>query len=159
MHELQRIESESWVAASGEPRFMGEKNFRFWMNLLQDYGLSRSIKIWMMYLDNAPVSFCLVLDAGPIRYQLVNGYSKSVKQYRTGHILFKEMAFDAIETGMERIGLGQGDSGHKGGWGARPSAKLIDLIAIKPGLFGKMVSVAYSSNLLKFLKIIFKFHF
>jgi hypothetical protein len=159
LHELQKIESESWVAASGEPRFMGEENFRFWMNLLQDYGLSRSIKIWMMYLDNAPVSFCLVLDAGPIRYLLVNGYSKSVKQYRTGHILFKEMAFDAIETGMERIGLGQGDPGHKGGWGARPSAKLIDLIAMKPGLFGKMVSVAYSSSLLKFLKIIFKIHF
>jgi len=143
LRELQKIESESWVAASGEPRFMGEKNLQFWMNLLQDYGMSRSLKIWMMYLDDDPVSFCLVLDAGPIRYQLVNGYSESVKQHSTGHILFKEMIFDAIETGVERICFGQGDPGHKREWGARPSAELIDLIAMKPGLFGKLVSVAH----------------
>ncbi len=159
LHELQKIESESWVAASGEPRFVGEKNFQFWMSLLQDYSLSRSIKIWMLYLDDDPVSFCLVLDTGPIRYQLVNGYSKSVKQYSTGHILFKEMIFDAIETGVQRICFGQGDPGHKREWGAKSSVELIDLIAMKPGLFGKLVSVAYSSSLLKFLKIIFKFHF
>jgi len=126
---------------------------------LQDYGLSRSIKIWMLYLDDDPVSFCLVLDTGPIRYQLVNGYSKSVKQYSTGHILFKEMIFDAIETGVQRICFGQGDPGHKREWGAKSSVELIDLIAMKPGLFGKLVSVVHSSSLLKFLKIIFKFHF
>ncbi len=155
LHELQKIESESWVAASGDPRFMGEKNFRFWMGLLQDYGLSRSIKIWMLYLDDDPVSFCLVLDTGPIRYQLVNGYSKSVKQDSTGHILFKEMIFDAIETRVQRICFGQGDPGHKREWGAKSSVELIDLIAMKPGLFGKLVSVAHSSSLLKFLKIIY----
>ena len=98
----------------------------------------------MLYLDDEPVSFCLVLDTGPIRYQLINGYSKSVRQHSTGHILFKEMIFDAIETGVERICFGQGDPGHKGEWGAKPSVELIDLIAIKPGLFSKLASVACS---------------
>jgi CelD/BcsL family acetyltransferase involved in cellulose biosynthesis len=163
LRELQKIESESWVASSGEPRFMGEKNFRFWMDLLQDYDMSRSIKIWMMYLDDDPVSFCLVLDAGSIRYQLVNGYSKSVKQYSTGHILFKEMIFDAIETGVERICFGLGDPGHKGEWGARPSVELTNLIAMKPGLFGKLASVAHNTTtkfvkLLKLLVVAWKRH-
>jgi len=151
LHELQKIESESWVAASGEPRFMGGKNFRFWRGLLQDCGLSRSIKIWILYLDDDPVSFCLVLDTGSIRYQLVNGYSKSVKQYSTGHILFKEMILDAIETGVERICFGQGDPGHKREWGAKSPVQLIDLIAMKPGLFGKLASVAHNTRM-KFVK-------
>jgi len=151
LHELQKIESESWVAASGEPRFMGEKNFQFWMGLLQDYDLSRSIKIWMLYLDDDPVSFCLIMDSGPIRHQLVNGYSKSVKQYSTGYILFKEMIFDAIETGVERICFGQGDPGHKREWGAKSSVELIDLIAMKPGLFGKLATAIHNIAI-KFVK-------
>ena len=142
--ELQKIESESWVAESGEPRFLGENNFRFWKSLLQGHELRKVVKVWMLYLDGEPVSFCLVLDTGPIRYQLINGYSKSVKQHSTGHILFKEMIFDAIETGVERICFGQGDPGHKGEWGAKPSVELIDLVAIKPGLFSKLASLACS---------------
>jgi CelD/BcsL family acetyltransferase involved in cellulose biosynthesis len=102
------------------------------------------VKVWILYLDDEPVSFCLVLDTGPIRYQLINGYSKSVRKHSTGYILFKEMIFDAIETGVERICFGQGDPGHKGEWGAKPSVELIDLVAIKPGLFGKLALVAYN---------------
>ena len=142
--ELQKIESESWVAFSGEPRFIGEKNFQFWESLMQDHELKKAVKVWILYLDDKPVSFCLVLDAGPIRYQLINGYSKSVKQHSTGHILFKEMIFDAIEAGVERICFGQGDPGHKREWGAKPSVELIDLIAIKPGLFSRLASVVCS---------------
>lgn len=144
--ELQKIESDSGNSIE-RTAIHGRKNFRFWMGLLQDYGLSRSIKIWMLYLDDGPVSFRLVLDTGPIRYQLVDGHSKSVKQYSTGHILFKGMIFNAIEIGVEQICFGQGDSGCKREWGAKSSVELIDLIAMKSRLFGKLASVAHNTTM------------
>ncbi len=144
LSELQKIESESWVAASGEPRFMGEQNFRFWMLLLGDDEINALVKVWILYMDEEPVSFCLTLDAAPIRYQLVNGYSESVKQHSTGHILFQQMITEAIETGIERICFGQGDPGHKGEWGATPESALIDLIAFKPGPIGKLAAIAHA---------------
>ena len=140
---LRKIESESWVARRGDPRFLGERNQRFWTQILRDPQLSEAIKVWILHLDGNPISFCLVLDAGPVRYQLINGYSESAKRHSTGHIVFKRMIYDALDTGIERISFGQGDPGHKSEWGAKPSQNLFDLVALKPGLSGKVASAAY----------------
>ena len=143
IRELQTVESESWVAHTGEPRFLGDQNFRFWMSLLKDPGFGRAIKVWMLYFNAKPVSFCLVLDAGPVRYQLINGYSETAKKFSTGYILFKSMIYDSIESGIKSINFGQGDPGHKAEWGAKPNEHIVDLLVIKPGIFGKLLKYSY----------------
>lgn len=143
LRKLEKIESESWVVARGQPRFMGERNRSFWSIVLGDPTMSRAVRVWILNLAGDPVSFCLVIDAGPARYQIINGYSESVKRHSTGPILFKQMIHDAIGSGVERVCFGMGDPGHKAEWGATPAENLIDLVALKPGLRGKAMSAAY----------------
>jgi CelD/BcsL family acetyltransferase involved in cellulose biosynthesis len=143
LRELQDIESRSWVATSGNPRFMGEQNGAFWTRALAHEHLGRAVKTWMLYLDDAPVSFCMVIDAGPVRHQVINGYAQDAGRFSTGHIIFKAMIHDALERGMERINFGLGDPGHKAAWGARRSSGLTDIIALRPGAFGGLAVSGY----------------
>jgi CelD/BcsL family acetyltransferase involved in cellulose biosynthesis len=141
--DLVNIESRSWVTERGEPRFMGAANRVFWEGLFGDAGLSAALKVWILYLDDDPVSFCLTLNSGPIRYQLINGYAEAARQHSTGYIIFRAMILDAIENGIQRICFGQGDPGHKGEWGALPCEELVDLVAMKPGLVGRAAVGTY----------------
>ena len=143
LDDLQTIESNSWVAKSGDPRFLGKSNKQFWQCVLVDDYLKTLFKIWIIYFDDEAAGFCLTLDSGTVRYQLINGYVSSLGKFSLGHIIFKQMIVDAIESGIKRINFGEGDSGHKSEWGAKPSSQLIDIIAFRPGLAGKILVFCY----------------
>jgi len=143
LDHLEHIESHSWVAHSGEPRYLGERNRTFWTDLLARPEFRRAFRTWILSRNETPVSFCMTLDAGPVRYQLVNGYAEDVGRYSTGHILFQAMIHDAIHCGIARLNFGQGDPGHKSEWGARATTSLTDVVALRPGLFGRTVALGF----------------
>jgi hypothetical protein len=143
LRELQSVESRSWVATGGNPRFMGDQNFAFWTRALAHEHLGRATRTWMMYLDDDPVSFCMVIDAGPVRHQVINGYAQDARRFSTGHIIFKAMIHDAIERGIKRINFGLGDPGHKKDWGAQRDSGLTDIVALRPGAVGGMAVGGY----------------
>lgn len=138
IRDLIAVEQRSWVGQRGDPRFSGAVNNRFWESVCSGAEVANDLHVWLLYVDGTPSSFCLVLDSGSVRYQLVNGYANEVRKHSTGYILFKSMIEDALDRGCSRICFGQGDPGHKQEWGARPSEDLVDFIAIKPGLFGSI---------------------
>lgn len=143
LQELQEIEKSSWVATGGEPRFIGDRNLEFWSRLLGRQPYASAVRVWLLHFEGQPSSFCLTLDSGKVRYQLVNGYSDAVRSFSTGHIIFQKMLLDAIDCGIKSVNFGQGDPGHKSEWGARPTARLVDLVALKPGLVGGVGSAVF----------------
>jgi hypothetical protein len=134
--DLAMIESDAWVSNKGEPRFIGESNIAFWNSLANDVWYQNALNVWTLYLDGIPVSYTIALDAGDTRHILANSYSESVAQFSTGSKLYTEMIFQAIESKVNFIDFGMGDSGYKGKWGAEPYRKIVDIYAFPRNLKG-----------------------
>ena len=63
--DLGRVEEKSWlVSGAGTLRFLGDRNYRFWLGLLSQSEAGNHARVWLMYLGNAPVSFCFAMDYG-----------------------------------------------------------------------------------------------
>lgn len=146
VHDLGAIEAESWQRRDGgKLRFFGDRNQAFWTSVLSSPDMQTKVSVWIMYFKRKPVSFCFCLDCGEVRHIVANNYAEHVRRYGTGSILYKYVFRDAIESGsIDRVNIGMGDSGYKSRWGAQPSFKLVDWIAFRPGLRGRLLEVAYA---------------
>lgn len=142
LHDIQTVEAASWVARTGEPRFLGARNGAYWTRLTADPWFGRAINVWLIHHDGAPVSFALTLDSGGTRYVIANSFDERVARYSTGAKIYQQLIFDAFGRGMKAINIGLGDSGYKSGWGARPASPLIDIIAFAPTLRGRAARLA-----------------
>jgi CelD/BcsL family acetyltransferase involved in cellulose biosynthesis len=67
---------------------------------------------------------------------VANGYDEAWKASSPGSLLSLDIFRDAIGRGLRLVDWGQGDSGYKQRWGARPGARMMDLILFRPGLVG-----------------------
>ena len=99
-----------------------------------------SLLMWVLYFNNEPVSHCFGLDAGDHRYIIANSYAERAAKHSTGTILVRYMIQDAIDRGLTTINYGQGDSGYKTRWGAKPARQLVDWLALRPGTVGWALS-------------------
>lgn len=144
--EVETVEEKAWISEMGEPRFAGKANQQFWNNLVQDEWFSKAINIWIMYLDQEPVSYSISIDSGEIRYGLATSYCESIAQFSPGQKFQMEVATQAIRAGIKTLNEGMGDSGYKQKSGSIELSKLIEIIAFPPTLKGK---VAYLIALLK----------
>jgi hypothetical protein len=142
LRDLRAVEAASWVATSGEPRFLGQSNELFWRTLLLDAWFRQAIHVWLIYHADVAVSFNLVLDSGNTRYGIASSFDIRFAEFGTGCKLFQQVAYDAFSRGVERINGGLGDSGFKTGWGAKPLSTLIDLVAFSPSLSGNVAHLA-----------------
>lgn len=139
LHDAAAIEERSWIPErNGVRTFATARAQRFWLGALSDEYLSRSISIWVLYLDCRPISFSLNLDAGSTRYILANLFDAAFKIHSCGTVLAYHVLRDATETGLETVDWGQGDPGYKRDWLARPGPAVHDIIALRPGLISTL---------------------
>lgn len=134
--DCSMIESNSWLdkSSQGKMRIYGKE--AFWKRLLKDGNTSKKISIWVMFLDEKPISFNVALDADGYRYGVSSQYDAAFRKYSVGLAMHFHVIEDAINTGIKIFNMGDGDSGYKQRWGATPGARLIDYIYFKPNIIG-----------------------
>jgi CelD/BcsL family acetyltransferase involved in cellulose biosynthesis len=131
--EMAAIERNSWIPERhGSVVFDTPQAQGFWRRVLADDFLSASFRLWIMYLDGRPISFSCNLDAGKTTYILANLYDVAFKDHSCGSILARHVISGAIADGRKLIDWGQGDSGYKQRWGAKPGYAVHDLLALPP---------------------------
>lgn len=140
--DVRIVEAASWVAKSGEPRFIGQKNEQFWETLVGDPWFRESFNVWLIYHDGEPVSFNVALDAGGTRYEIANSFDERVAKYSTGTIINMKLIQNAFSRGIQRINSGLGDSGYKANWGAKAASTLVDMYAFSPRWTGSLAYLA-----------------
>ena len=130
---MAAIERNSWIPERhGSVVFDTPQAQGFWRRVLADDFLSASFRLWIMYLDGRPISFSCNLEAGDTTYILANLYDVAFKDHSCGSILARHVISAAIADGRKSIDWGQGDSGYKQRWGAKPSHAVHDLLALPP---------------------------
>ena len=134
--DCSMIESNSWLDKSSQGKMRINGKEAFWKRLLKDGNTSKKISIWVMFLDEKPISFNVALDADGYRYGVSSQYDAAFRKYSVGLAMHFHVIEDAINTGIKIFNMGDGDSGYKQRWGATPGARLIDYIYFKPNIIG-----------------------
>jgi CelD/BcsL family acetyltransferase involved in cellulose biosynthesis len=148
---LQRaalVEQASWVALEGkEVKLVGAQNQAYWSQLAQHEG-GPEVVLWLLSSGERDLAFSLHLEHGETMCIVANGYDEAFKASSPGSLLSLDIFRDAIERGLRLVDWGQGDSGYKQRWGAKPGARMMDLILFRPGLVGavgyRMLKMALS---------------
>lgn len=149
---LQRaalVEQASWVAQQGEEvKLVGVQNQAYWSQLAQ-HNNGPDVVLWLLSCGGRDIAFSLHLECGQTMCIVANGYDEAWKGSSPGSLLSLDIFQDAIGRGMRMVDWGQGDSGYKQRWGAKPGARMRDLILFRPGLVGavgyRMLKAAMSS--------------
>ncbi len=137
--DCSEIESQSWLFgdADGKTRIKGKETF--WKSYLENSDAQKRVSIWMVRLDDRPISYTLAIDSGLSRYSISGQYNAEFKKYGIGLFADYEMLQDAILSGIKTVNLGDGDAAYKDRWGAKPGAQLVDYIYFRPSLFGRLL--------------------
>lgn len=144
--DCSAIEGNSWLdkSSQGKMRIYGKE--AFWKRLLENRSTSKNISIWVMYLDNKPISYNVAIDADGYRYGVSSQYDASYRKYSVGLAMHFHVIEDAINAGIKIFNMGDGDSGYKQRWGATAGTRLVDYIYFKPNVLGYCI---YSGLTLK----------
>lgn len=137
--DCSEIESQSWLfsSADGKTRIKGKE--AFWKNYLESKAAQRCVNIWLVKLNNYPISFTLAIDSGLNRYSISGQYNAQFKKYGIGLLVDYEMLQDSIHMGIKAVNLGDGDAKYKDRWGAKPGSKLVDYVYFRPSLLGSLL--------------------
>lgn len=149
---LQRaalVEQASWVARDdGDVKLVGTRNQAYWSRLAQ-HGDGPEVVLWLLSCGGRDIAYSLHLECGQTMCIVANGYDDALKASSPGSLLSLDIFQDAIARGLRLVDWGQGDSGYKQRWGARPGARMMDLILFRPGLVGavghRLLKTALSS--------------
>lgn len=135
--ELEAIEACSWVAAKGgETKFMGGANREFWSRLAHAPARASQVVCWVLHCADTPLAFSVHVETASRVFIIANNYREDDKSYSPGSILSLEVLTDACGRGKHHVDWGQGDSGYKSRWGARPTSRLRDVLLFRPGMLG-----------------------
>ncbi|KQQ87012.1 GNAT family N-acetyltransferase [Massilia sp. Leaf139] len=137
---LQRaalVEQASWVAQQGEQvKLVGTQNQAYWAGLAQHGG--PEVVLWLLSTGGRDIAYSLHLETEQTMCIVANGYDEAFKASSPGSLLSLDIFQEAIGRGLRLVDWGQGDSGYKQRWGAKPGARMMDLILFKPGLVGAL---------------------
>lgn len=136
-NDVANVEEKSWVAERGEPKVMGNENQKFWNGLVKDEWFGQAIKIFILYLDDEPISYTLVIDTAEMRYGFAKAFDKKMAKYGTGALLEIELMSNGIENGLKFLNSSIGSEEHKMTSGDDKLAQLIDLVAFPPTIKGR----------------------
>lgn len=130
------IESQSWLSGNTDvkPRIKG--NEAFWKKYLENNAAQRRVNIWLVKLNNNPVSFTLAIDSGSSRYNISGQYNAQFKKYGVGLLADYEMLQDSIHMGFKTVNFGLDQAEYKDRWGAKHGSQLVDYIYFRPGMLG-----------------------
>ncbi|MGI9501675.1 MAG: GNAT family N-acetyltransferase [Geminicoccaceae bacterium] len=141
--DAAQIESASWLRQDGgDPTFDEPALAAFWEAYLGDARASAAASIWVLYLDDRPISFNAILDAGDHRYLMALAYDQAWRERSPGKILFLDSMTTAFEEGIGCYNMGQGDSGYKAEWGAARIGHLDDWLILPPTASGRLLHLA-----------------
>ena len=137
--DCSEIEHQSWLFsdANGQTRIKGKE--AFWKNYLENKVAQRCVNIWLVKLNNNPISFTLAIDSGLNRYSISGQYNAQFKKYGVGLLADYEMLQDSIHMGIKTVNLGDGDAEYKDRWGAKPGSKLVDYVYFRPSFLGSLL--------------------
>lgn len=141
------IEEASWVAQQdGEVKLAGAANKKYWSLFVQKPS-AFEVVLWMLSCGDKDIAFSLHVENSGTICILANGYDPSWKAFSPGSLLSLDIFHDGVARGRRLVDWGQGDSGYKQRWGARPGAHVADLILFRPGWMGGLAYRAMQAAL------------
>ena len=138
------IEKASWLAdaENGDFNFADPATADFWRAYLAHPEASRNTGLWLLHVDDRPVSFTFAIDSGDHRYCICGLYDQAFNKASPGSIIDSQAVLNSFEHGISAFDLGQGDSGYKANWGAAIEEQVEDWIAFPPTAAGKLLYLA-----------------
>ena len=139
INDCSNVESNSWLmkASDGKARIYNKE--KFWNRLLENKNTSERTTVWIMYLNDKPIAYNLVIDSGKYRYGVSSQYDLDYRSYSVGLSTYTYVIEDAINMGIKVFNMGDSDSGFKKRWGAVPGPRLVDYIYFKPDILGTVL--------------------
>lgn len=145
IEDMAEVEYRSWVGQTrGFLHFRDPANAAFWLACLDDPRMSAATQAVVVYVGERPMAFEFWFDSGDTRYFVAGLHDKEVAEHSLGYFLMQLLLEDAIERGMKRANLGQGDAGYKSRFGAVPGDVIDDWIAIRPGVGGRAIKALWN---------------
>ncbi len=135
--EVEVVESNAWIGEKDHAKFVGSVNQIYWNSLVEDAWFRRAMNVWIMYLNDKPVSYSLEMDTEDTRYSMCRSYDKDVAKYGTGIAIVIAIIVQAIESGKKYYDLGLGDTGYKADIGAAIISTLDEYIFFPPTFMGR----------------------
>jgi len=137
------IERASWLTSQGgDPTYDDQGMTSFWQGYFSGEQARAASSLWIVYLDDRPISFNAVLDSGDHRYLMALAYDQAFKERSPGKILFLDSMVTNFEDGIGCYNMGQGDSGYKAEWGAERTGFLDDWLILPPTASGRLLHLA-----------------
>jgi len=141
--QLGKIERASWLASKGgDLTYAAPKSAAFWRRYLSHEAASRALSVWVMSIDDKPVSFNVALDSDGYRYGLFSHYDEALKSYSPGHIVGMDTITSCFDDDIRHFNLGRGDSGSKARFGVNRTQPLEDWMAMPPTAAGRAFHLA-----------------
>ena len=141
--QLALIERASWLASKGgDFTYADPGQAAFWRHYVSDEGATQALSVWVMSVNDRPISFNVALDSGPCRYGLFCHYDEALKRYAPGNIVNRETIVTCFEDGRNHLNLGRGDSGNKARFGANRTEPLEDWMTMPPTAAGRVLHLA-----------------
>lgn len=140
LERFRQIEAQSWVSGEGgEPKFIGSRNGTFWRLLSEpEPPGSWSIVAWFLSVGEKDVAFSAHIEKPDTLWIIANSYDPAWHAHSPGSILTLSILEDASARGVKTIDWGQGDSGYKSRWGAKPTVDLSDHLFFAPSVVGRL---------------------
>jgi CelD/BcsL family acetyltransferase involved in cellulose biosynthesis len=144
--DCRAVEGRSWLSESRNPqwRFSNELDFCFWKEAVAR-GLPPGGRFdtWIMDFDGKPISYCVTLTSGGVRYMIANQYDSSYDKYSSGSVLYMHALQDAYRGGVQAVDFGEGDLHYKKRWGGAYVGERSEIIAFPRGFRGRTLSGLY----------------
>jgi CelD/BcsL family acetyltransferase involved in cellulose biosynthesis len=147
IEDMADVEHRSWVGQeSGFLHFRNSANAAFWLACLEEQRMSAATHAAVVYVNDRPMAFEFWFDSGDTRYFVAGLHDAAVAEHSPGFFLMQLMLEDAIERGLKRANLGQGDAGYKSRFGALPGELIDDWVAIRPGVGGRAIEALWNTK-------------
>ncbi|HEY0326872.1 MAG TPA: GNAT family N-acetyltransferase, partial [Allosphingosinicella sp.] len=134
---IARIEAESWLSGIGgaaDPKFHDAARRRTWERAAQDPAIADMITCSLLLVGGEPAAFAFGIEAGGVRHDIANGYSRRFSDYGAGKLLLYKDFERAADRGITRVDWGSGDAGYKSEMGATQGPEIVDLLFVRAGL-------------------------
>lgn len=112
--DCRAVEQRSWLATApdGRLRFASDAQIALWCDA-RDGAKGADLDVWVVYLENQPIAFDIVLTTGSHRYLYAGQYDKDHGKLGLGWMLYMAYTQEGIERGVKSIDMGPGSIEYK----------------------------------------------
>ena len=138
INELEEVENKAWISKTGSSYFIGNEKQQFWNGLMQDGWYRKAFSVWMIYIDNKPISFFSAMDLGKQRFVFASSYDQNYAHYNVGTLLETELIKYSIEDDdVNFLNVGPGEFGYKEVWGYKEFQEICRFFVFPPTVIGR----------------------